>query len=183
MASSSPSRSESSSGRMTPGLMGAFFLAAGESTLVTVVAAGSFGCRLFSAPLSLALLARVWRRAAIFALVSRSFARGLAAWRGGLGMEVGSLTGMMRRLAVIFTNLLLGELAAAAFLGSLLANLTGVIISFGGGVLGLGGRMVTFTSMGCCLGWPVTSSMVPWSAGLATWKPALAVRQEGSDQA
>merc|ERR1719225_2091939 len=133
ISSSSPSRSESSSGRITPGRIGAFFRdVPGDSTDVTVVAVGNLGVRLFSLSFNFALAFRLSLRAAILALVSAS-----------------PLT-----------------------------------ISFGGGVFSFGGLIVTLTSMGCCLGCPVISSSWFCSAtGLRTEKPALAVRQDGSDQA
>ena len=192
MASSSPSRSESSSGRITPGRIGAFFLAAaaGGSTEVTVVAVGNLGARLFSLSFNFLLACRLSLRAAIFAFVSASpLAIGLApGMRGGEEIEVGSLTGMILLLAVIFTSFEDGEALVEA--GVLLfppcspPSFTGVIISFGGGVLGFGGLIVTLTSIGCCFGWPVISSSCACSlTGARTGKPALAVRQDGSDQA
>ena len=83
-------------------------------------------------------------------------------------MLVGSRTGMIRRLAVILTRRVL-ELFPVPGEGF---TLTGVITSFEvGGVLGLGGLMVTLTSIGDCLLSEVTQ------------KPALAVIQLVSDQA
>merc|ERR1719225_1039449 len=190
IASSSPSRSESSSGRITPGRMGAFFRdVPGDSTDVTVVAVGNLGARLFSLSFNFALAFRLSLSAAIFAFVSASpLAMGLAPGiLGGDEIEVGSLTGMILLLAVIFTSFEAGEAlveAGVRLFPPSPASFTGVIISFGGGVLGFGGLMVTFTSIGCCFGWPVISSSCVWSlAGQRTGKPARAVRQDGSDQA
>merc|ERR1719454_1818581 len=173
MASSSPSRSESSSGRITPGRIGAFFLAdAGDSTEVTVVAVGNLGARLFSLSFNFVVVLRLSLRAAILAFVSASpLAMGLVPGiRGGEEMDVGSLTGMILLFAVIFTNFEAGEPlveAGVRLFPPSPASFTGVIISFGGGVLGFGGLMVTFTSIGCCFGWPVISSSCAWSLAAA----------------
>ena len=86
---------------------------------------------------------------------------------GGVEILVGSRTGMILLLAVIFTSRELGAGLA----------LTGVMTSLGGGVLGLGGLMLTFTSMGAC--WLEMSGLV----SALTQNPARAVRQLLSVQA
>merc|ERR1719402_783224 len=108
-----------------------------------------------SESLSLALACSDSLRAAILALVSTSLFAIVLGILGGAEILVGSLTGIILLFAVILTNFEADAgLATCGFKTFWLPNLalTGVIISFGGGVLGLGGLIVTFTSIGACLG-------------------------------
>merc|ERR1711971_671189 len=104
-------------------------------------------------------------------LITESFERSFLLFiicLGSLGgdlMLVGSLTGMILLLAVIFTSL--EPRLGLGFIRSCAESWTGVMTSLGGGVGSLGGRTVTFTSIGggSAEGGFPTSAVVPCGSG------------------